>query len=234
MLPAEAPFCDLELRLFPRIEEKGYPVEITLAGQQEFPRGYAPADLARWTPDGDPASAGQKLLAALLSDDCLRRAWEQARGQAPQRRIRLRIDPAAAELHALPWELLAEDAALLAAHADTPFSRYLPIALPWGGAVEERPIRVLVAISNPADLARYKLAPLDVAQERQTLEAALGALEDIAVTFLDPPITPEKLEAALREGLSHPALPGSRSLQRRTRTGRAVPGRRAKPDPRDT
>lgn len=200
MASSKASFCDLELRLFPRVEEKGYPVEITLAGQQEFPRGYAPADLAKWTPDGDPASAGQKLLAALLSDDCLRRAWEQARGQAPQRRIRLRIDPAAAELHALPWELLAEDAALLAAHADTPFSRYLPIALPWGGAVDERPIRVLVAISNPADLARYKLAPLDVAQERQTLEAALAALEDIAVTFLDPPITPEKLEDALREG----------------------------------
>lgn len=199
MAPAEELFCDLELRIFP-CTERGYPVEITLAGQQEFPRGYAPASLAEWTSSGALAADGQKLLAALLSDDCLGRAWAQARGQAPQRRLRLRIDPAAAELHALPWELLTEDAALLSAQADTPFSRYLPIALPWGGAVEERPIRVLVAISNPADLARYKLAPLDVEQERQTLQTALSALSDLSISFLDPPITLEKLEAALREG----------------------------------
>ena len=49
----------------------------------------------------------------------------------------------------LPWELLQENQALIAAQADTPFSRYLPIALPWSGAVEQRPIKVLVAISNP-------------------------------------------------------------------------------------
>jgi len=41
---------------------------------------------------------------------------------------------------------------MLSAQADTPFSRYLPIALPWSGAVEERPIRVLVVISDPDDL----------------------------------------------------------------------------------
>ncbi|HNT76388.1 MAG TPA: CHAT domain-containing protein [Anaerolineae bacterium] len=206
MAQSESPFCDLELRLFQRTD-LGYPVEITLAGQQEFPRRYAPLELAEWTPGTDLAADGQRLRDLLLSDGDLRSAWAQARGQAPRRRIRLRLDRAAPELHALPWELLYEDpsqedaaARPLSAQADTPFSRYLPIALPWGGAAEERPacIRILVTISNPADLGRYELAALDEAQEREGL-AALGGPE-LRVDFLAAPITLERLEAKLREG----------------------------------
>lgn len=205
MAPTEEPFCDLELRIFPRTEQ-GYPVEITLAEQQEFRRGYAPESLAEWTPGGDLAADGQRLFDALLSDAVVREAWVQARGQAPRRRVRLRIDRAAPELHALPWEMLhegplEEDAVSLplCAAADTPFSRYLPIALPWGGAAE-RPasIRVLVTISNPDDLAQRELAPLDVAQERQLLESL--ASPHLSFEFLAPPITLERLEAALRQG----------------------------------
>lgn len=33
------PISDLEIRIFRR-EDSGYPVELTLAGQQELPRGY--------------------------------------------------------------------------------------------------------------------------------------------------------------------------------------------------
>ena len=191
---------DLEIRIFRRTGD-GYPVEITLGGQQEFPRGYLAADIVPWTGDG------QTLFDTLLADSTLRQAWAQARGQAPQRRIRLRIDPAAAELHALPWEMLQEGQVMLSAHADTPLSRYLPIALPWSGAVDQRPIRVLVAISNPVDLEeRYNLPPVDVDTEREILASALSAAsEDVAegeleLVFLDAPVTPEQMENALREG----------------------------------
>ncbi|MCP4534454.1 MAG: CHAT domain-containing protein, partial [Delftia sp.] len=118
-------------------------------------------------------------------------------------RVRLRIDPAAAELHALPWELLRQDGVTLSAHADTPFSRYLPSALPWGGAIKERPIRVLVVISDPADLQdKYDLAPVDVAQEKETLETALADVgpDELQIDFLDAPATPERLEEKLRQG----------------------------------
>lgn len=195
---------DLEIRIFPSDERAaGYPVEITLGSQQEFPRGVLAADILPWTSSGDLADDGQRLFDALLADSALRSAWAEARGQAPQRRIRLRIDPTAAELHALPWELLQEDLTILSAQADTPFSRYLPIALPWSGAVEERPIRVLVAISNPDDLeAKHSLTPLDVDLERETLATALGELDpgELEVDFLDPPVTLERLEEALRSG----------------------------------
>lgn len=199
---AQAELVDFEMRILPRRDE-GYPVEFTLGGQQEFPTGYLSADLIPWSSSGDPVADGQRLFSTLVADPTLQRAWAEIRGQARARRLRLRIDPAAAELHAIPWELLSEDNVLLSANAGTPFSRYLPIALPWSGAVEERPIRVLVVISNPDDLAtRYNLAALDVAAERATLEAAFGevAADQLAVTFLEPPVTLERLEAALREG----------------------------------
>jgi len=193
---------DLEIRIFQRRDE-GYPVEMTLGGEQEFPRGYLSADILPWLSSGDPVADGQRLFGALLADSVLRSAWAEARGQAPQRRIRLWIDVNAAELHALPWELLHKDGVMLSATAGTPFSRYLPVALPWGGAVEERPIRVLAVISNPDDLeANFNLVQLDVALEQSALQAAFGGLDaaEIQLDFLDAPVTLERLEAALRQG----------------------------------
>ena len=57
-------------------------------------------------------------------------AWAEVRARQPQRRIRLIIDRAAPELHALPWELLRESrpdhpAEDLAAGGATRFSRYM-------------------------------------------------------------------------------------------------------------
>ena len=195
-------FVDLEIRIFQR-QDEGYPVELTLAGEQEFPRGYLPADIASWVPGGDLGENGKQLFERLLADSTLLKAWSEIRGQAPQRRLRLRIDPGASELHALPWESLCEETVMLAANATTPFSRYLPIALPWGSTIAERPVRVLVVISNPDNLeADYNLPPVDVPLERETLEAIFSEIpsEELEITFLEPPVTLERLENALREG----------------------------------
>ncbi len=197
MTSTEQKLCDLELRLF-QCTDFGYPVEITLDGQREFPRGYMPADSVPWDSGSDPPADGKKLLDALLHDNAVRDAWTVAREQPLPRRIRLRLDPAAPELHTLPWELLHEEAGMLSANANTPFSRYLPIALPWGSPVEARPIRILVTIANPDDLSQYNLAPLDVTQERQILQSI--AAPHLQMDFLAPPITLERLEEALRKG----------------------------------
>lgn len=194
---------DLELRIFPR-QDAGYPVELTLGRHQVFPRGYLAADVAEWTSGGDPTADGLALRELLLADAALREAWIEARAQAPRRRIRLWIDAGAAELHTLPWELLQDEGKVLSASSDTPFSRFLPVKLPWRGALEGRTIRVLAAISNPTDLDAHGLTPLDVAQERATLNAVVGGAGadgyTLAVTYLEPPITLERLEAALRDG----------------------------------
>jgi CHAT domain/SIR2-like domain len=205
--------ADLEVRILQR-QDAGYPVEITLAGQQEFPRGYLAADVLPWASSGDLASDGQQLLDKLLADAALRSAWAQVRGQAPKYRIRLRIDATAAELHTVPWELLLAGSmaqlgapVMLSAQTDTPFSRYLPVALPWGGAVEERPIRVLVVISNPDDLeSKYQLPPADMALEKKSLEDAFAAAKDLKVDFLDAPVTLERLEETLHVGTGYHIL----------------------------
>lgn len=211
-------FADLEIRILPR-REQGYPVEITLDGQQEFPQGYLAADAATWQSSGDITTDGEQLFDLLLHDDVVRQAWSEARGRSTRRRVRLRIDKQAAELHALPWERLHTGTSLLSATAKTPFSRYLPVSLPWGGAVEERPIRVLAVISNPSDLASaYNLTPVDVETEQALLSAAFDEIsgEQVIVDFLEPPITLERLEAALREGyhILHYTGHGSYSTRR--------------------
>ncbi|MBN2003977.1 MAG: CHAT domain-containing protein, partial [Anaerolineae bacterium] len=195
------PYADLEIRILER-QEAGYPVEITLDGGQEFPRGFLTPDILSWTSTGDLQADGQYLFAALFGNEEARRAWERACGQHSQRRVRLRLDTTAPELHALPWERLHDGRTFVAAQGDTPFSRYLPLDMPYSAPVAERPIRVLAAIANPTGLDEYDLAPLDVDDERARLQAALQG-QPVTLTFLDAPVTPVRLEAALRAQRPH-------------------------------
>jgi len=198
-------FADLEIHISAQ-QDAGYPVRMRLDMQQEFPPGYLSTDILPWISGGDPMADGQRLLDLLLADQESRSAWLLVCGQAPRHRIRLRIDEDAPELHALPWELLHERDVWLAAQTETPFSRYLPCKKPWGVPVSARPLRILVAISSPDDLDQRNLAPLDVAQERTTLEQALleqnaQASKLLNLTFLEPPVTLERLETALRQSV---------------------------------
>jgi outer membrane protein assembly factor BamB len=194
-------FADLEIRIFPR-QERGYPVEMTLDDQLEFPLGYLAGGVLPWISSGDFVADGERLFEWLLSDDALRDAWNRTLGRSQKRRIRLRIDAAAPELHTLPWELLRAGRRLVSASADTPFSRYLAVLELWGESVVRRPIRVLAAISNPGNLQEYGLTPVDVTQERTLLENALAGLgaDEIILNFLEPPVTLARLEEKLREG----------------------------------
>ncbi len=191
-------FVDLEIRIFKRAEA-GYPVEITLAGQQHF-AGIIAADLAHWIPSADTTVDGRALFAALTADPALANAWARCRGQAPQRRVRLWLDVAAPELHSIPWECLCADTLPLAADAATPFSRYLPTQDEWGAVITTRPVRVLAAIANPTDLAKYNLARLDVEQEQALVTSALSGVDNFQVDFLPVPVTLARLEERLRAG----------------------------------
>ena len=53
---ADETFIDLEIRIFQQ-GDAGYPVEITLAGQQEFPRGRLSADILPWVRRWRPCAA---------------------------------------------------------------------------------------------------------------------------------------------------------------------------------
>ncbi len=187
-------FFDVEIRILnPSAQE--YPVEITLE-DGSVAHGAVPLVALTWDFSGDVQKDGQRLFDGLLGVGRLREIWGGTRSK--QRRVRLRIDPP--ELHALPWELLHDGQVMLAASAATPFSRYLPVDLPWGQPTALRPIRVLALISDPSDLqAKYDLAAANVEVERQILQEALAA-EGIALDILGAPATLRRIEDKLREG----------------------------------
>jgi formylglycine-generating enzyme required for sulfatase activity len=198
----QSTYADVEVRILPR-EEQGYPAEITLDFRRPHPRGYLAPDFLPWVPGAFPAEDGRRLFDWLLADDNLREAWAETRGACQQRRLRLRIDGDAPELHALPWELLHDRAGFLAAGSDTPFSRYLAISQELAEPLAQRPVRVLVAIASPSNLARYRgLQPLDVTVEEQIVADAICDLTagQAALTFLEPPVTLSRLEETMWDG----------------------------------
>ncbi|MBP8000926.1 MAG: SUMF1/EgtB/PvdO family nonheme iron enzyme [Chloroflexi bacterium] len=194
-------YVDVEIRVLAQ-ETQGYPVEIEVGEGQQFPRGYLDAaalptlSLSLTT---NYLSAGQRLWQWLMADEGLRLSWAKLSGQTPQRRIRLRLDATAPELHILPWELLHDGSAFLAAGINTPFSRYL--AGPWRPqpAISETPIRVLAVIANPDNLDKYQLHPVDGEKEWALLTAA-ATDPRFELVRLAAPITLATLEKELRHG----------------------------------
>jgi tetratricopeptide (TPR) repeat protein len=198
-------YAELEIRILAR-HDRGYPIEITCEGS-EFPRGYGSPALLPWMPGPSQQADGERLFRWLLTDDTLQQAWAEARGRSPQRRIRLRIDVDAAELHSVPWELLCDASPghatqMLAADANTPFSRYLALSQSTPPPLTKRPIRVLAVIANPDDLRDVGVAPIDVAGERRIVLSALTQrwTRNVRVDFLEGPATLERVEAELKAG----------------------------------
>jgi WD40 repeat protein len=203
--PTQPTYADLEIRILDR-QAAGYPVELTVAGRQ-LPRGFLDPDALPlpWTAGADPATDGERLLRWLLADPAVKEAWDRANGLDGYCRVRLRIDAAAPELHTVSWELLRRPAGPgvaahdLAASDKTPFSRFLALPSPPGSQIIDERLRVLVAVADPDDLARFQLTPIDRATEIAALEAAVAGLP-VELTELTGPCTLPAIERALRRG----------------------------------
>jgi hypothetical protein len=196
-------YADLEIRILDR-EAEGYPVELTLNNEQEFPRGYLNPAFLPWVSSISPANDGVRIFNWLFTDEKLKESWAMVRGQQPMRRLRLRIDTTVPELHAIPWEILRDpgDGSLpidLAAGTATPFSRYWAGSWQPGAPILQRPIRVLVAIASPANASGWSLDPIDVSQEWNLLQQVVKGLE-IELTLMPQPCSLLTLEAALKKG----------------------------------
>jgi hypothetical protein len=201
-MPQKPAYTDLEIRVL-EAQAEGYPVEITLNSEQEFPRGYLKPDFLPWVPSASPDEDGERLFDWLFADDQLKTAWAEVRGGQPQRRIRLRLDATVPELHAIPWELLRDTSVSpsqdLAASMATPFSRYLAGTWQPGSPILKRPLKILVAIANPDNLSEYDLAAIDLDKEWSLLQTATEGL-DVELVQLPQPCTLSALEEALKEG----------------------------------
>lgn len=103
MMQFSSQYGDLEIRILGR-QERGYPVEMALDQELTFERGWLDPSFLPWLPSADPMADGERLSRWLFSDPNVRAGWDETRGRSPQRRIRLRIDDTAPELHAIPCE----------------------------------------------------------------------------------------------------------------------------------
>ena len=196
-------YADLEIRILEKHDE-GYPVEITLNHEQQFGPGTLDPAFLPWVPGTSPGEDGQRLFDWFFADDRLKMAWAEVRGSHPQRRVRLRIDAGAPELHALPWELLRDGgdggpSQDLAAATATPFSRYLAGRWQPGSPILQRPIRVLVAVANPQNLGDYRLEAIDLEAEWALLQEATEGL-DAELVQLPQPCTLPALQEELQKG----------------------------------
>ena len=195
-------YADLEIQILP-LEEAGYPVRLRLNHEQEFDGAYLQPQ--QWQPGLNASESGQRLAEWFFADEQLRLAWAQIRGQCPRRRLRLRLDANAPELHAIPWELLKDDdtdstGRFIAATSATPFSRYLDGRRLPGSPILQRPIKIAVAIANPDDLDHYGLQPIEVETELAQLQAVAENLE-VELLPLPQPCTLTQIESVLRQGV---------------------------------
>lgn len=136
----------------------------------------------------DPGVYGRALTAALFASTQLRDSYMRAAGVAAGAqtalRLRLRIDPTAADLAGLRWETLHDpntvrplamsEQLLFARTADSPDLSAAPLP--------PRPqLQSLLAVAGPADVASYGLSPIDVQAE---LERMRDALADVPTSQL--------------------------------------------------
>lgn len=190
-----------------RARGAGYDVEVRL-GEREFPGGTIAEGVADAVSTATPEEQGARLFAAFVADDRVRSAWTVAAALASRRRIRLRIDDDAPELHALPWEALFDDmpeatAQLPAADRDTPFSRVAVASRELLPAIVERPVHVLTAVAAPSGLETFRLPALARAEEEALIIEAMAVAPAGLVrhTALSGACSLTRLEAALEGGV---------------------------------
>jgi formylglycine-generating enzyme required for sulfatase activity len=210
MTMASTPQFD-ELNLEIRKALAGYQARLSLPG---FKSEWSACDASLWNwatgkPEwiysADRQADGKRIYQWLVQDEKMASAWVKASTLAPQRRICLDLDESAPELSQVPWELLfipGSGGGWAAGASATPFSRLLVGDFDPAGAIQERPIRILVVISNPASLPAG-LPPIQEQDFWERLKSATQALvdvEQVELQRLPAPVSLESLEAELQKG----------------------------------
>ena len=199
-------YCWVRVRILgPQDADGCYRVEVEMDDGRWFQHKMKLGDaeeraLVAITP-GDTQAYGIKLYQLLFShsdnpdEPSLREALQNAWGRADatqkgQLRVQLWISEECSELHRFRWERLfmplGDHWRALANFNQTPFSRFtrLPLRDPEPGT-GDRPLQVLVAISNPQDLAELpgELAEVEVEKEIKNFYEAVKDFPEVFVTF---------------------------------------------------
>lgn len=116
-------------------------------------------------------------------------------------RLRLHIEPP--EIALLPWELLhTPELEFLGALVKYPIVRYLDLPQPTAPLETPLPLQLLVVIPQPFNTpeSRFPAATLDSVREKANLLRALEGLHEfIHITFLEGPVSWERINDTLSE-----------------------------------
>ncbi|MEO6726452.1 MAG: CHAT domain-containing protein, partial [Blastocatellia bacterium] len=199
-------YCWVRVRILgPQDADGYYRVEVEMDDGRWFQHKMKLGDaeesaLVAITP-GDTQAYGIKLYQLLFSNsdnpdepslrEALQNAWGRASAsQNGQLRVQLWISEECSELHRFRWERmfmpLDNQWRALANFSQTPFSRFtrLPLRDPEPGT-GDRPLKVLMALSNPKDLTDLpgELAEVEVEQEIKNFYEAVKDFPEVFVTF---------------------------------------------------
>ncbi len=208
-------YAVLEIRIRKK-EAKGYPVEFTLTRPGEakipFPIDHLSPEILDWKHGEDLHKSGKELFDLFIADK-LRENWIKS-FSSPQQKCRIQLwfdkddeDKSIAPLHLIPWELLRDTTVKpsrsLVNNRNTPFSRFV-VSEASGKTIEERPLKILVAVAAPTGLPS-ELNDVDVTTEEGIITRALSNLTtgQVLLTFIEQPLTLEKLEEHLQEDHYH-------------------------------
>jgi len=207
MTQETSPFEDLELLISDVKQPGGYRVTATTrqAGEANGTLALDPqapeiqsvleAIASRNTTDDLLHQFGQRLFEALIAGAI---ANLYNRSGTPLR-LRLRIEPP--EIAALPWEFIYDPGAdlYLAISPDHCLSRYVPVNEPVRTLEVKPPLRALIVVSDPSDLAQQGLPPLNAAEEIKRIQDALQ--ERIASGQVETEVLPHAVAPDLRQKL---------------------------------
>ncbi len=202
----------VDIRIFKASgEEKAYPIELHIPNGPDFEGGTLRLPLERLRAlEVNSEGYGKALGEAFFAKEALEDAYQETQaffqGKTCRPRVRLRIDPA--ELAPIRWERLYHPVSgewqPLSATVDTLLSRYVP-ARSWEQPLplEVRPLRLLLVLASPKDLADYNLDPISK-EERDMWRTLFAGQPDLHVDCLESetaaPPTLEQLKQALMEG----------------------------------
>lgn len=154
---------------------------------------------------GNPGAAGALLSKAIFSSPHLRDAFIRAKAYCATQnlllRVRMRVDPSASALHAIPWETITHpvDGTPLLKDADCVFSRYLfsrEFRIP--NLRPRQQVQAVIAIANPKGLDET-FDRVQVEMERDIAANSLFGLNPAMLTASGDATLPNILHK-LREG----------------------------------
>ena len=141
----------------------------------------------------DAKALGQQMFDLLFPPE-VRRIYESnlshVKEQGKGLRIRLRLDPP--ELSSLPWEYCFQGS-FLALDRETPIIRYIYQDYRTGDLKLPRPVKVIVATSEPSDQAQ-----LDVTKELNYIRKLLGLMGNVIDLQVLEHATPNRLQQAFQ------------------------------------